>query len=242
MASDARRSVRRFALGWLWFVLGMVLCYVIMVGAFVVIRDVTLDHLKYNGWSRVASRITAAMTVPIFALFLLAPPGSRSEMFLVVLTLCSHLVHLAILWSDLRAFDGDRALRIVAHGGSHHPLWARLPWWAMRAVGGVGYVFLLLLVLERVIVPGFDTARFGAYGASATIFTAGFWAVFAFYFLDRLIGALLMDNPLQRVVYPLAYLTLLLTSALLAVRYTKQEIGRAPLADTAVEIRTKKDN
>ncbi|KAA8497218.1 hypothetical protein FVE85_0947 [Porphyridium purpureum] len=174
---------KRFALGLILWVLCMVMCYFALVAVFIFRKDVTMDHYQYNGWARVASRITGGMSFFLFVFFCMMPPSSLASILGAVLALAGQLMHLAILWSDLNVFNP----KVVPTVTSHHPLWSIVPYQAYYAAAGLGVLCFVMLPLERVFGPHLGTRK-PYYSPLATACAVYLVVLYYIYFFDRLIG------------------------------------------------------
>jgi len=216
------------------FIFGMIFCYVLMVIVFVFASNVTLDPLEYNGWSRVASRATGALSVPFFILFLILPPSSIWTLISITLTFCNHLIHLAILWSDVRIFDASNSHFILksifyTSKNNYHPLYTNsfyhLRWWTLYVFGSFGYACLVLLVIERVFGGdlGRKSHRYGFVSKSCSFIV---WLIFCLFFIDRLIASssTMNSNSSGQIWYPITFLTLLFISAFICIHKDRQNV------------------
>eukprot|EP00181_Compsopogon_caeruleus_P003421 CAMPEP_0184679132 /NCGR_PEP_ID=MMETSP0312-20130426/1955_1 /TAXON_ID=31354 /ORGANISM="Compsopogon coeruleus, Strain SAG 36.94" /LENGTH=155 /DNA_ID=CAMNT_0027128387 /DNA_START=76 /DNA_END=540 /DNA_ORIENTATION=- len=129
---------RRFGLrmvGWFFGTcLSLVLLYLLLALVLNELDFVTMEHKLFHGWARVASRTSAAMTVPFYAWFLLFPPSRYGLNMTGLITACSsHFIHIALVWVDVKPFDDSQVWAdLMADRGDvgqlRHPLLSQIPW------------------------------------------------------------------------------------------------------------------
>lgn len=227
---------KRMLLCFFWTVFGLVFFYLVMVLLSTVSEGITLERLEPNGWARSASRHTAAVTAPVFALFLLSSPSSLWSLFLAVMAACAQFCHFVIISSDLSVYVDREIAERVFHIDDMHPLFRRLPLYTAHVVGTLGFVAFLVITSERCFGPALRHRRSTLPAASlgaAGIITA----VFTLWFVDHLINAIASAAPLEHIAYPVAFLAPLLVGQVV----TWRRVQAASAAKSAIG-KSKKSN
>lgn len=208
--------MRRMVLSTAWWVFGMLFFYVALVVMSLMSKNVTLVRLSRNGWPRVTSRATGVLTVPFFSLSLIVSPASLWSFFFLVMAFCSHLVHLIIVSSDLRAFDDEEVINVMFREDPMHAVFRLLPLKTVHVFGSFATLCFALLVLERT----YGAAMRSRQPRLPTLFKAGcavVWSMFLMFLVDRLYGTIVTERPQQEILYPLAFMSDLFVSAAVAV-------------------------
>lgn len=113
-----------------------------------------------------------------------------------------------------------------------HPLFTPFPFVVWRGVGIIGFLAALWLPLERVWGPALRrrSEQLPLLSRAAVAYLV---AVFTFYYIDRLVAALLMQQAaLSAVLYPVCFLTALLAAS--TYRATERKLlNREHVEETA---------
>lgn len=200
---------KRMLLCFLWTVFGLVFFYLVMVFLSTISKDITLERLDHNGWPRSASRHTAAVTAPVFALFLLSSPASLWSLFFAVMAACAQFCHFVIISSDLGVYVERDISERVFRIDDIHPLFRRLPLFTAHVVGTIGFVAFLVITTERCFGPALRCRQPALPPISLA---ASFYicAVFCLWYGDHLIHAIISHASFKDTLYPIAFLGSLL--------------------------------
>lgn len=207
--------LRRVGLTILYVILGCLFFYLTLVVMSLYSKGITLDPLPYNAWARMASRATGAATVPTFVLSLLVSPASGWSLFFETWTCCSFAVHMMILATDTRVFEDPSFIAALKEQGNH-PVLQMLPRRVLLVAGFLGYVAAVVSGLERTYGPnlGNRVPRFPMFSQLAHAYI---WSVFITFFSDRLVSAIVHRKEMEELLYPLAFIALLVLGGGIAV-------------------------
>lgn len=220
-------------------IFGLVFFYLFMVYLSTIATNITLERLEPNGWPRSASRHTAAVTAPVFTFFLLSAPSSLWSLFWAVMAACAQFCHFVILSSDLSIYVDEEVAVRVFRTDTMHPIFRQMPLYFPHVVGTIGFVCFLVLTTERCFGSPMrhrhPSLPWPSVAAATWIF-----AVFAVWFIDHLINAIVARRPAKDIMYPLSFLIpLLFGEAVMLLRYKHFSANMSP---ERVVSEQKKDN
>lgn len=207
--------LRRFGYSFGWTIFGLLFFYIALVVMSYYSKGVTLERMDYNGWPRMATRATGGITVPFYVLTLIVNPASTWTLFFTVMTVCSHLVHLMILASDVRVFE-DKKFAPALKAEGNHPLLKHIPTPLLYIFGIFGFLCLFVLGAERAFGPGLRLRQrhmnIVSKGANLVV-----WTEFVAFFVDRLAAALVLEKSNEELMYPIYFLVQLAVGAAVAI-------------------------
>lgn len=230
---------KRMCLCFVITIFGLVFFYLFMVFLSTIATNITLERLEPNGWPRSASRHTAAVTAPVFAFFLISRPSSLWSLFWAVMAACAQFCHFVILSSDLSIYVDEEVATRVFRTDTMHPIFRRMPLYFPHVVGTIGFVCFLILTTERCFGSSMRHRR-PSLPLPSVVAASWIFVVFAIWFVDHLINAIIVKRPAKDIMYPLSFLIPLVFGEV--VMLLRHKHFSAKLSLEQVELEQKKDN
>lgn len=206
----------RMLLATAWMIFGLVFFYLVMVFLSAMSKSIVLDRLPAHGWTRTASRHTAAVAVFPLAAFLLCDKSKRRSLFFAVMLACALFCHFVIITSDARVYTDDEIMEQMLHKEKTHPLMGMFGSYSAnlwRALGSLGFVASLFLAMERTYGPALGQRK----EELPMLAKAATWWIVQLNvvtYVDHLLGVMVKgDREIADVLYPIYFLVLLFVSA-----------------------------